>query len=155
MTFVDAAGGLRSHWRSVAILTMGMGTAVAASWLAVVLPFGLVDSFGLDPESMTRPRRLAVYALQFVLVGGIGYAAGRRWPLGRSVSPLAGTLALAWVLEGVVLTVIGARLVANEITPDRAWYFWLVATAGPLHPAMAFLGSWIGHRAASRANARS
>jgi hypothetical protein len=145
----------RPGWRALVALTLGLGIAVAISWFAVALPFGLVDSFGLDLESMTRPRRLAIYALQVALVAGIGFAAGGRWLSGLSVRALAATVVLAWVLEGAVLTIIGDPLVANEIDPDRAWYYWLVATAGPLQPIAAFGAAWVGHRAAAPAGARS
>jgi hypothetical protein len=145
----------RPSWRALVALTLGMGIAVAISWFAVALPFGLVDSFGLDLESMTRPRRLAIYALQVALVAGIGFAAGGRWLSGLSVRALAASVVLAWLLEGVVLTIIGDPLVANEIDPGRAWYYWLVATAGPLQPIAAFGAAWIGHQAAARAGTRS
>jgi hypothetical protein len=40
----------------------------------------------------------------------------------------------------------GAPLVANELDPEIAWYYWLVATAGPIQPAVAFSGGWLGLR---------
>ena len=60
---------------------------------------------------------------------------------------LAGTLVAAWVGEGVVLTILGAPLVANELDPEIAWYYWLVATAGPLQPIAGIGGAWVGIRA--------
>ncbi len=133
-----------------------MGIAVVISWMTFALPFGpLSDSFGLDPESLIRPRRLGIYATQFTLVAVLGFVVGSRWLPGVRAPALASGFALGWVLEGVVLTVIGAPLVANEIAPDRAWYYWLVATAGPLQPVVAFLSAWLGQRASSRVTTRS
>ena len=143
-------------WRAIAILTLGMGCAVVVSWYAFVLPFGpLKDTFGLDPVSMLRPARLGIYALQFMLVAAVGFTMARSWLSGLSMVALARSFALAWVLQGVVLTIIGEPLVANELDPNVAWYYWLVATAGPLQPAAAFLGGWLAIRSrpASRVDA--
>jgi hypothetical protein len=40
----------------------------------------------------------------------------------------------------------GAPLVANELDPEIARSYWLVATAGPIQPAVAFSGGWLGLR---------
>jgi len=127
----------------VAILTIGMGIAVTISW---VIFFRRVDSYSLDLDSMIRPGRLLVYATQFLLVGGFAYALARG-RLRRLAAPtLAAGVTSGWLMQGVVLTVIGAPLVANELDPEIAWYCWLVATAGPLQPAVAFVGGWFGLR---------
>ena len=140
-------------WRAIAILTLGMGFAVVVSWYAFALPFGpLTDSFGLDPASLLRPGRLGIYALQFALVAAFGFVMARSWLSGLSTTALARSFALAWLLEGVVLTIIGEPLVANELDPIVAWHYWLVATAGPLQPAAAFIGGWLALR--SRAATR-
>lgn len=131
--------GLR--WSTVAILTFAMGVATGISWF---LFFRSLDSYGLDPASLLRPARLAVYAMQFLLVGGFVYALAR-WRFRRMTrTTLAVAVGVAWVLEGVVVTVIGEPLVANELDPSIAWYYWLAATAGPLQPTVAFVGGWVG-----------
>jgi hypothetical protein len=116
-----------------------MGVAVAVSWFTIGIRG---DGFGLDPASLTRPSRLAIYGIQFVLVGLIGRALAR-WRLrGESLTTLAIVMAAAWIGQGIVLTLIGRWFVANEINAINAWYFWLVATAGPLQPLVAFVGGW-------------
>jgi hypothetical protein len=54
-----------------------------------------------------------------------------------------------WIGEGIVLTLIGG-LIANELNPLNAWWFWLVATAGPMQPLVAILGGWVGRRQSVR-----
>ncbi|HEX7196972.1 MAG TPA: hypothetical protein VF364_09105, partial [Candidatus Limnocylindria bacterium] len=90
--------------------------------------------------------RLAVYGSQFVLVAALLAWQARRRLRGTSPGMLAVLVTAAWLGEGAVLTVIGEPLVANELDPEIAWYFWLVATAGPLQPAVAFAGGWLGLR---------
>ena len=120
-----------------------MGVATAISWS---LFFRSLDSYGLDPASILRPARLAVYAMQFLLVGAFVCALAR-WRFRRmTCTTLAVAAGVAWVLEGVVLTVIGEPLVANELDPSIAWYYWLAATAGPLQPTVAFVGGCVGLR---------
>lgn len=134
---------MRRELGASAIALLGMGTAVAASWLAIGIRG---DSFGLDPASLLRPSRLAIYAIQLLLVGLIGYGLARASLPDASIAALAAIMAAAWVGEGLVLTAVGRWLVANEINPLNAWYFWLVATAGPIQPLVATLGGVLGRR---------
>ena len=133
-------------WTDIAILTLGMGVAVTISWFVF---FRQLDSYSLDLPAMVHPVRLMVYATQFLLVGVLAFGLVRLRM--RNVTPgqLAITVLAAWVGEGVVLTIIGAPLVANELDPEIAWYYWLVATAGPVQPAVAFLAGWLGLETAS------
>ena len=135
------------RWFSVIVMTLGMGIAVTISWFA----FGRGDSFGLEPIDLLTQRRLWIYGSQFVLIGGFLYALARTWLRALSAVSLWASVTAAWLLEGVVLTVIGEPLVANELDPEVAWYFWLVATAGPLQPVAAFVGGWLGLRHARTA----
>jgi hypothetical protein len=52
--------------------------------------------------------------------------------------------------------VIGEPIVANELDPAIAWYYWLAATAGPLQPVVAFSAGWLGlpHARESREGGR-
>jgi len=145
MTLRQALPGLPG-WRVIAGLTLGMGVAVAISWF---LFFRDVDNFGLDPASLVRFPRWAIYAVQYLMVAVLLYAVTRRWLRGVTNASLAGAVTVAWVLQGAVLTVIGAPLVANELDPEIAWYYWLVATGGPLQPAAAFAGGWLALRVPS------
>ena len=139
------------RWSAVAVMTLGMGIAVTISWFV----FGRQDSLGLEPHDMLTQRRLGIYGSQFLLIGGFLYALTRTWLLAWSTVTLWASVTTAWLLEGVVLTVIGEPLVANELSPLVAWYFWLVATAGPLQPLAAFVGGWLGLRRARSAQAPS
>lgn len=139
------------RWSAVAVMTLGMGIAVTISWFV----FGRQDSLGLEPHDMLTQRRLGIYGSQFLLIGGFLYALTRTWFLAWSTVTLWASVTTAWLLEGVVLTVIGEPLVANELSPLVAWYFWLVATAGPLQPLAAFVGGWLGLRRARSAQAPS
>lgn len=130
------------RWSRVAVLTLGMGIAVTISWLA----FGRGDAFGLEPQDLLTMGRLRIYGIQFVLVAAFLFILTRTGPGAWSAVTLLLSVTSAWLLEGVLLTVLGERLVANELTPLVAWYFWLVATAGPLQPLAAFAGGWLGLR---------
>ena len=132
---------LRRHLSSLAILTLGMGAAVTVSWLAFARPLG---PFGLDAAALVHPTRLTIYGVQFVLVGLLAYWLARTRRL--ETRALAGLIIAAWLGEGLVLTLIGEPLVANELTPDIAWYYWIVATGGPLQATAAFIGGWFGLR---------
>lgn len=131
------------RWTDVAVLTVGMGVAVTISWSAF---FRQLDSYSLDLPAMVRPVRLMVYGSQFLLVGAMVFWLARGPFRDRSFGMLAGTLVAAWVGEGVLLTILGAPLVANELDPEIAWYYWLVATAGPLQPIAGIVGAWVGIR---------
>ena len=131
------------RWRDVAILTLGMGVAVTVSWFA----FGRIDSYSLDPPSMVRPARLLVYATQFLLIAALMLSLARGPLRHASTRTLAISVLAAWLGQGIVLTLIGAPLVANELDPEIAWYYWLVATAGPIQPMVAFGVGWLGVRA--------
>jgi hypothetical protein len=139
------------RWSSVAVMTLGMGVAVTISWMA----FGRHDSFGLEPHDLLTQRRLWIYGSQFLLISAYLYALTRGSLRALSAVTLWASVTSAWLLEGVVLTVIGEPLVANELTPLVAWYFWLVATAGPLQPLAAFVGGWLGLRHAKAAQVAS
>jgi hypothetical protein len=136
------------RWSNVIAMTLGMGLAVTVSWFA----FGRGDSYGLEPLDVLTQRRLWIYGSQFVVIGAFLYALTRTRLQAVSAVTLWASVTSAWLLEGVVLTVIGAPLVANELDPHVAWYFWLVATAGPLQPVAAFVGGWLGLRHARTAS---
>jgi hypothetical protein len=136
------------RWSNVIVMTLAMGLAVTVSWFA----FGRGDSYGLEPLDVLTQRRLWIYGSQFVVIGAFLYALTRTRLQAVSAVTLWASVTSAWLLEGVVLTVIGAPLVANELDPHVAWYFWLVATAGPLQPVAAFVGGRLGLRHARTAS---
>jgi hypothetical protein len=143
---VDGAPAVR--WSTVALLTLGSGIAVTISWFAF---FRFLDSYGPELDAMLRPARLAVYATQFAMIGPFGFWLARRRLRGARVATIAGVAFASWLFQGVILTIIGAPLVANELDPEVAWYYWLAATAGPIQPAVALVASWLGARSATAA----
>ena len=136
-------GSLTRWLVNVVILTLGMGTAVAISWFAFASRY---QSFGLDPASVLTVTRLTVYGSQCLFVAAFAFLFTSRRLRAITPAQLAGLVGTAWVGEGIVLTLIGEPIVANELDPAIAWYYWLVATAGPLQPAAAFAGGWLGIR---------
>lgn len=142
MNHKTAHKSVEIRWPSVAATTLFMGIAVTISWMA----FGRGDPYGLGPDDMLTQQRLWIYGSQFLLIGAGLYALARTWFRRWSAVTLLASVTLAWLLQGLLLTVLGERLVANELDPPIAWYFWLVATAGPLQPIAAFVGGWLGLR---------
>lgn len=131
------------RWATVAVLMLGMGIAVTISWFA----FGRGDPYGLEPHHTLTLRRLTIYGSQFLAVGAFVFILVRTRLGAWSPVTLWAAVTSAWLLEGIVLTVMGT-VVANELSPIVAWYFWLVATGGPLQPVAAFVGGWLGLRVA-------
>jgi hypothetical protein len=142
----DADGAPAVRWSTVAILTLGSGIAVTISWFAF---FRSLDSYGPELDAMLRPTRLAVYATQFAMIIPFAFWLARRRLRGARLATLAAVAFVSWLLQGVILTMIGAPLIANELDPEVAWYYWLAATAGPIQPAVALLASWLGARPAT------
>jgi hypothetical protein len=87
-----------------------------------------------------------MYGTQFLLVAALMFSLTRGPFRHASMRALAISVVAAWLGQGIVLIVIGAPLVANELDPEIAWYYWLVATAGPLQPMVAFVAGWLGLR---------
>jgi hypothetical protein len=116
-------------------LTLGLSLTVVISWtvfggrIAATGPLLALELFGP-----------AIYGSQVLLAAAVGASASL---LLRDIS--IGALALllfgAWVGELIALTLLGNVIVANEIDPEIAWFYWLLATGGPLQPAAACVGS--------------
>lgn len=136
-------GAVGLRWSSVSTLTIAMGVAVAVSWLW----FGRGDPLSLEPHHMLTVRRLAIYGSQFLGIAAFVFLMVRLQLRAWSAVKLWAEVSVAWLGQGVVLTLIGT-FVANELTPIVAWYFWLVATAGPLQPIAGFVGGWLALRSA-------
>ena len=71
----------------------------------------------------------------------------RRWR-DESIVRLATIVCLAWIGEGICLTLIGP-LRAAELRPPLVWFMWLAATGFGLQPAAAFLGGLVALRSIS------
>ena len=139
---------LRRHLRSLTILTLGMGAAVTISWFAFARP---LPPLGLDPASVLHPTRLTIYGVQLILVGILTFWHARTGLRAATDLTLAWLVIAAWLGQGLVLTLIGEQVVANALSPAVAWYYWIVATAGPLQPLAAFIGGWLALRRARAA----
>ncbi len=138
---------VRRHLATTGLLTLGMGTAVTISWLAFAARIQVYD---FAPTTIFTVSRLAVYGTQFLLVAALVFVVARRRLPGASFGFLIGIVTAAWVGEGLVLTIIADPLVANELDPSVAWWYWLVATAGPLQPVAGIIGGWMGFRQGAR-----
>lgn len=119
-------------------LTLGLGAAVVASWIAVR---GLSVFNG--PGPMMDPSWFQVWTVQAVLVLVVGLAIGRSWGRLASNAGLVGLVLAAWIGELVVVTLI-ASVVVGELTPVHGPYLWLVATGALIQPLVAILGALIG-----------
>lgn len=134
------------HLATIAILTLGMGVAVAVGWFVSALVFGGLESYSLAPVELVTPQRLLAYGTEFLIGGAFVYWQAHSRLRGVASATLAVLVIAAWLGEGLVLIVIGEPIVANELDPEIAWYYWLVATAGPLQPAAASAAGWLGLR---------
>jgi hypothetical protein len=125
---------LASPLGQIAMLTLGLGATVAVSWLVVG---GRLAAQGPMPTLETRS--VPLFAFQSVLAAGVtalfvGLSGERAW------RRIVGLVIGAWLGELVVLTVGGSVLVANELVPTVAWFYWLIGTGGPIQPIAAITG---------------
>jgi hypothetical protein len=128
---------LRAWPVALALLTLALGMTVAVSWMV----FGGTAAFR-GPDRVLAESWPAIYGSQALLAALVGLVLARtRGDLGRW--ELAMLIAGAWLGELAVLT-LGGTLLANELDPNVAWFFWLMGTGGPIQPAAAVLGALIG-----------
>ena len=128
---------------AVAGTTLALGMTVAVSRLL----FGGASAFR-GPFAALRDSWPLIYGAQALLAAAVGCSIAR---LTRVATP-GRTVALigaAWVGEWLVL-LVGGTLLANELVPNMAWFFWLIATGGPLQPFAAIAGAAIESRTRSR-----
>ncbi len=59
-------------------------------------------------------------------------------------------IALAWIVDGVILVVFG-RILADELHPPLAVIAWLVATGAGLQPLATWAGAWFAATRQQRA----
>ncbi len=121
--------------RTLVLLTLALGTTVAASWLV----FGGRAAFG-GPARVLEQSWPAIYGSQALLAALCGLWVGRIEPSAvRMLTLVFG----AWLGELLALT-LGGNLLANELDPPVAWFYWWMATGGPLHPVAASVGGLLG-----------
>jgi len=123
----------------VAGTTLALGFTVAISWFL----FGGATAFR-GPLAVLGESWPLIYGAQAALAAVVGWllvGAVRALTPGR----LTAVIAAAWVGEWAVLFVAGTVL-ANELTPNVAWFFWLIATGGPIQPLAAIAGAAVESR---------
>jgi hypothetical protein len=123
---------------AMALLTLVLGMTVAASWLL----FGGRAAFG-GPDRVLRESWPAIYGFQAALAAIAVFVFARRQALAIRAPRLLLLVVGAWLGELLVLTV-GGTLIANELDPEFAWFYWLIGTGGPLQPAAATIGGLLG-----------
>ena len=126
--------------RPVAVLTVVLGATVAVSWIVI----GGRAAFQ-GPDWVLRHSWPAIYGLQAVLAAIALYLFVRGRAGALSADQVVLLVVAAWLGELLALTA-GGSLLANEIHPDNAWFFWWMATGGPMQPAAATIGGLLGLR---------
>jgi hypothetical protein len=123
----------------LAVLTLGLGATVAVSWFV----FGGRTAF-LGPERALRESWPMIYSAEALLAAAWTFLVARMAPQLTPRQLIAYVVAV-WIGEWLVLLFIG-RLFSTELTPDVSWYFWLIATGGPIQPVAAVFGGLLARR---------
>lgn len=123
---------------ALALLTLVLGTTVALSWLI----FGGRGAF-LGPIRVLRESWPAIYGFQAALAAIALFLFARRQAATLRPSRLVLLVVGAWLGELLVLTA-GGTLLANELDPEFAWFYWLIGTGAPIQPAAAAIGGLLG-----------
>ena len=112
-------------------LTVSLGATVAVSWFV----FGGRAAFQ-GPDRVLAAEWPLIYGSQALLAGMVGALMSRGMPsTGRWAIAVLG----AWIGELIVLT-LGGNLLANELDPNVAWFYWWMGTGGPIQPIAAIIG---------------
>lgn len=131
-------GRLEQPVVALALLTLVLGASVAASWLV----FGGRAAFQ-GPDRVLRESWPAIYGFQAALAAIALFVFARRQAVTIGARRLLLLVVGAWLGELLVLTA-GGTLLANELDPDIAWFYWLIGTGGPIQPAAAAIGGFLG-----------
>lgn len=121
----------------ILVLTLALGLCVAASLYIVGGRVAL-----LGPGVVERSWPL-IYLLQALFAAGLLFGVARagrdRLHLGRVAVVVVG----AWLGQYLVLA---SGILADELNPVNATYYWILATGGPLQPIAALVGGALGLR---------
>jgi hypothetical protein len=123
---------------ALALLTLVLGATVAISWSLI----GGRAAFQ-GPDAVLRGSWPAIYGLQAALAATALFIFARRRASTMRPRGLLLLVVGAWLGELLLLTLAGT-LLANEIDPDIAWFFWLMGTGGPIQPVAAAIGGILG-----------
>lgn len=126
---------------TIAAFSLALSCTVAISWFV----FGREMPIGSPLSALARPW---IYISQALMAVPIGLFAPRWVGPAATQGRMLLLIFAAWVGEPILLTALGT-FVANELTPLVAWYYWLIATGGPMQPIAALVGglaaaSWRG-----------
>lgn len=124
----------------VVALTVVLGGTVAVSWLA----FGGSASFR-GPIRALEDSWPLIYGSQALFAAIVGFVAAPflAGTFGRRGAVLA--ILAAWVGEFFALF-FGGTLLAGELVPEVAWFYWIIGTCGPLQPIAALVGASVTSR---------
>jgi len=125
---------------AIVVMTVALGFSTAAAFFAVG---GRVALLGTSVLSREWP---AIYGLLGLFAVGVGLLFGTAcssWPPRRIVLVILG----GWIGEYLVLA---SGLLALELNPLNSLYYWLLATAGPMQPVLAWIGALAGQRVRRR-----
>ncbi|MBA2570218.1 MAG: hypothetical protein H0V04_03445 [Chloroflexi bacterium] len=132
-------------WR-ILITTIVLGGTVEFGWLA----WGAIDDI---PSLLPRIQVEAALPLLVLLAVAAGLAMAvlvrMSWP-DLTVQELVITVVLAWLAEAALVVLVGPVL-ADEIDPANAWWFWLLATGFGMQPVGALLGGLVARAIATGA----
>src|SRR6188472_3495280 len=108
----------------ITLLALSLGATVVISWVTVRGPSVLNG-----PGPFLDTTWYAIWSIQAVLAGAIGFIAGRAWSRDASPGRLSALVVAAWVGELLVVTIIGPFL-SNDLDLMHSPFVWLVATGG-------------------------
>jgi hypothetical protein len=140
---------MAKHLLRVVLLTASLGTTVVASWMVV----RGASVFG-GPGPFLDPTWYLVWAVQATLASVVGMVAGRSWGRESSNTSLVAMVTLAWLGELVVAALL-TPVLSGDLRLFHAPWVWLVATAGPVQPLAAIVGTLVGKASIRDARTRT
>lgn len=84
-----------------------------------------------------------IYPIDAVLAAVVLYVTIRLFRSRLDAMSLAVVVVGAWLGEYLVLA---SGVIDNDLNPGNALFYWVLATAGPMQPAAAFIGGWLALR---------
>ncbi len=120
------------------LLSLVLGTVTGIIWLLV----GGREASQGGYLNVVRDDGVLLYGALALASGAIGYVIGRGPWRDRSLRWRFVAIALAWLVDGVILVVFG-RLLAGELDPPFAVIAWLIATGVGLQPLATSAGTWL------------
>jgi hypothetical protein len=120
------------------LLSLLLGAVTGTVWLLV----GGREASQGGYLNVVRDDGVLLYGALALASGAIGYLIGRGPWRDRSLRWRFVVIAFAWLVDGVILVVLGRRL-ADELDPPLAFIAWLIATGVGLQPLATAAGAWL------------